>query len=286
MTKTLLRYVLCFLAYANCVISTHAITVNRALVIGLGQQEDNSWLKINGDNDVYYVVKMLQDIGYTDIRTLKNQKATKSAIINALNALSQRCCLGDNVYIHYSGHGQLMTDLNGDESVRWNGWHAYWDESLIPYDAYMVYGNKDRGDKHISDDELAEILTKIRSKVGRKGHIIVVIDSCHSGDATHGDIDEITRGVDTKFSIPRKADAPVANPIPEQWLTISACQPYQLCTEIKDKRIGKLTYALYSMRKTIFKLSNKEIEKQLDDFIGKYVKRVPQNPMVSGRKTL
>lgn len=264
--------------------SIYATPVHRALVIGLGQYEDTSWAKINGDNDVKYVVKMLEQCGYTDIKTLKNQEASKDEIVKAFDNLSQRCKLGDIVYIHYSGHGQLMTDLNGDESSRWNGWHAQWDESVIPYDAYMNYCLKDRGEKHISDDELALHLTKIRQAVGKKGEIIVVLDACHSGDATRGKLDEIVRGVDTKFNIPKDPNAKLEMPLPEQWLTISACQPYQLCTEIKNKRVGKLTYALYSLGSAFFKLGKKDMERYLENFIKKYEGRLPQTPMVSGKK--
>lgn len=266
------------------IMPTHAIPVHRALVIGLGQYEDASWAKINGDNDVRYVVSMLEDIGYTDIKTLKNQEATKSGIIDALNSLVNRCELGDKVYIHYSGHGQLMTDLNGDESTRWNGWHAQWDEALVPYDAYMTYCAKDRGEKHISDDELAEYLTKLRKAVGVKGEIIVVLDACHSGDATRGDLDEVVRGVDMKFNIPKNPNSTLAIPMAEQWLTISACRPYQLCTEIKSKRVGKLTYAIYSQGKAFFKLGKKDMERYLENFLKKYEGRLPQTPMVTGKK--
>lgn len=277
-----LIYVLChiFLSILSC----NAIPIHRGLVIGLGQYEDSNWAKINGDNDVRYVVSMLERIGYTDIKTLKNQEATKKGIINALNSLAGRCNLGDRVYIHYSGHGQLMTDLNGDESTRWKGWHAQWDEAIIPYDAYMTYCDKDRGEKHISDDELAECLTKIRQAVGKKGEIIVVLDACHSGDATRGELEEVVRGVDTRFNIPKDPNAPLTTPLPEQWLTISACQPYQLCTELKGKRVGKLTFALYSLGKHFFNLSNNDMERYLENFIKKYESRLPQTPMVSGRK--
>lgn len=261
-----------------------SLPVHRALVIGLGEYEDTSWAKINGDNDVRYVVKMLEQRGYSDIKNLKNKEATKHGIMTELKNLAKRCESGDCVYIHYSGHGQLMTDLNGDESARWNGWHAQWDESLVPYDAYMTYCPKDRGEKHISDDELAEYLTQIRNAVGSKGEIIVVLDACHSGDATRGELDEVVRGVDSKFSIPKNANAPVANPLPERWLTISACQPYQLCTEIKSKRVGKLTYALYSLGARFFNLGRRDMERYLEDFIKKYEGRLPQTPMVSGKK--
>lgn len=261
-----------------------AIPIHRALIIGLGQYKDTNWAKINGDNDVRYAVKMLEQAGYTDIKTLRNQEATKNGIITALNNLANRCQAGDKVYIHYSGHGQLMTDLNGDESTRWNGWHAQWDESIIPYDAYMTYCANDRGEKHISDDELATYLTKIRQAVGKKGEIIVVLDACHSGDATRGELNEIVRGVDIKFNIPKDPDAVPVTPLPEQWLTISACQPYQLCTEIKGKRVGKLTFALYSLGSSLFKLGKRDMERYLENFLKKYEGRIPQTPMVSGRK--
>lgn len=261
-----------------------SLPVHRALVIGLGEYEDSSWAKINGDNDVRYVVRMLDLQGYSDIKTLKNKEATKLAIVTELHNLARRCESGDCVYIHYSGHGQLMTDLNGDEASRWNGWHAQWDESLVPYDAYMTYCPKDRGEKHISDDELAECLTKIRNAVGSKGEIIVVLDACHSGDATRGELDEVVRGVDSKFSIPKSANSPLANPLPERWLTISACQPYQLCTEIKSKRVGKLTYALYSLGAGFFRLGRKDMERYLENFLKRYEGRLPQTPMVTGKK--
>lgn len=249
---------LCFILMSVSI--SYAIPIHRALVIGLGQYEDTNWAKINGDNDIRYVVRMLEQFGYTDIKTLKNQQATKQGIISALKNLACRSNAGDKIYIHYSGHGQLMTDLNGDEATRWNGWHSQWDESIIPYDAYMTYCTKDHGEKHISDDELAQYLTKIRNAIGKNGEMIVVLDACHSGDATRGELEEIVRGVDTKFNIPKDPNAPLTTPLPEQWLTISACQPYQLCTEIKGKRVGKLTFALYSVAKPFFNLGNKDME--------------------------
>lgn len=284
MTNTLKRHALTVCLALIAIANGYAITIHRALVIGLGQYEDSNWSKINGDNDVRYVVRMLEQQGYTDIKTLKNKEATKQGIITALTDLAKRSDTGDKIYIHYSGHGQLITDLNGDEATRWNGWHSQWDESIIPYDAYMTYCEKDRGEKHISDDELSQHLTKIRKAVGKKGEIIVVLDACHSGDATRGEFDEIVRGVDTKFNIPKDPNAPITTPLPEQWLTISACQPYQLCTEIKGKRVGKLTFALYSLGRSFFKLGKKDMERLLENFLKKYESRLPQTPMVSGKK--
>ncbi len=48
-------------------------------------------------------------------------------MVKAFKRLAARCRRGDIVYVHYSGHGQLMTDLDGDEALRWNGRHSAWD---------------------------------------------------------------------------------------------------------------------------------------------------------------
>ena len=277
MRLLLFMFVLAFAFPANA-------SVRRALIFGLGMQKDTRWGKIHGDNDVYYVERMLRSAGYQDIVSLKNESATKRAMVKAFVDLANRCGSGDLIYIHYSGHGQLMTDLDGDEATRWRGEHAKWDEAWIPYDAYMTYGSGDRGEKHLSDDEIAGLLTAIRRKIGQKGQITVVVDACHSGDATCGGNDECVRGVDMKFNIPKIPGSGQMTAIAEQWRTISACKPYQLCTEIKEKRVGKLTYALFCLGKEVLGMSNKQLESKLAEEMGKYKGRLMQNPVVSGKK--
>ena len=226
-------------------------------------------------------------MGYSDIFTLKNEAATKEAMVKAFKELEARCNNGDIVYVHYSGHGQQMTDLNGDESFKWKGEQAKWDGAWIPYDAYMTYGPNDNGEKHLSDDEVAELLTAIRNKVGKDGEIVVVVDACHSGDATCGiEEDAPVRGIGVKFNIPLTPDAPLEEPLEEQWLTISACKSYQLNMEMKEPKVGKLTYALYTMGAGFFKKSEELLLKELTLFMKKNSGRLPQTPMVTGRKTM
>lgn len=215
----------------------------RALVIGIGEQVDKSWAKINGDKDVPLVQQMLQKVGYTDIRTLVNKQATKAGIVTAFKKLTAQCEAGDIVYIHFSGHGQQVTDVNGDE-----GKEDGWDEAWIPYDAYLRYDEKRyKGEKHLIDDELNTLLTAIRNKIGDSGKLLVVVDACHSGDSSRGDdIDETVRGVKDEFIIPVKQRG-TAQKAPERWLTLSACKDYQLNQEMKNPKAGKLTYALYTL---------------------------------------
>lgn len=279
LTRTNILIAIFFIAVSHTFAVTH-----RALLIGIGKYEDAAWGRIHGDNDVNVMDVMLRKSGFTDIKKLKNEKATKQGIVIAFKELTNRCRKGDVVYVHYSGHGQLMTDLNGDESMRHTARHAKWDEAWIPYDAYMNYCQKDRGEKHLSDDEVAVMLTAIRKKVGTTGRITVVIDACHSGDATSGEEEECVRGVDTKFNIPRLPNIPPAKPIEEKWQTISACRPYQLCTEMKGRDVGKLTYAISLMGKKSFMMSNEQLQNALQQFMDTHRGRLPQNPVVAGKK--
>lgn len=244
----------------------------RALVIGLGEQQDKSWAKNNGDKDVPYVKEMLAAAGYADVRTLINRQATKATIVKAFKSLANNCRVGDVVYIHFSGHGQQMTDVNGDEE---DGL----DESWIPYDAYLRYGANDRGEKHLTDDEINVLLTGIRNKIGASGKMLVVVDACHSGDSSRGDdLDETVRGVYDEFVIPTKKKAGLQiHPNKEQWLTLSACKDFQLNQELKTPQVGKLTYTLYRLSK-----GDGVTMQKIEAFMARYRSRLPQTPVQTG----
>lgn len=249
----------------------------RALVIGLGEQLDNSWAKINGDKDVDYVVEMLTDAGYEDIRTLVNKQATKAEIVAAFHGMAERSGEGDMIYIHFSGHGQRVTDLNGDEK---DGW----DESWIPYDAYLEYDEKhDRGEKHLIDDEINVLLTEIRNNIGESGKMLVVVDACHSGDSDRsGENEEAVRGVYDYFLIPVK-DRGHAKSGDVQWLMISACRHNQSNYEINDPQkgqMGKLTCALYSLAK-----EGNVNRETIDSFMLMHRGKHPQDPMLPDNET-
>lgn len=261
----------------TCVIPAEANT-RRAVVIGLGEQLDKSWGKINGDKDVPLVVSMLKANGFGDIVSLTNSKATKSGIVNAFNSLINRSQKDDIIYIHFSGHGQMMTDMNGDEK---DGL----DESWIPYDAYLKYCAKDRGEKHLSDDEIAAFLSRLHTKIGDGGAIAVVVDACHSGDSTR-DLCEsdsiVVRGIDVDFVIPGKRTKTSARSS-ESWLTLSACQDFQLNQEYNG--VGKLTHILANNWRNYVGKSDQAIYQSIDETYEtrKYKGPVAQNPRLSGK---
>ena len=250
----------------------------RALIIGLGKYEDRAWGKINGDRDVPLVASMLKKARFNTIITLVNSQATKKKIISALNSLALQSKESDIIYIHFSGHGQQMTDLNGDEEDRK-------DESWIPYDAYKKPCNKDHGEKHLSDDEICVLLTKIKYKIGISGKLIVVVDACHSGTSTWSDNQEadIIRGTNELFLTPTISYAGKRPKfIWKNWVTISACKDNQNNYELRGKNIGKLSYALYELIKSNSSFTDKQFESLLKQYFAKTSSPHEQTPIISG----
>lgn len=250
----------------------------RALVIGIGTYEDPAWVRINGDKDVRLVVDMLKLNDFNDITTLTQKEATKSSIVKRFEALTERCAEGDTVYIHFSGHGQRMTDLDGDEE---DGW----DESWIPYDAYRKYCENDHGDRHLCDDEIGMLLMNIRKKVGDRGLIAVVVDACHAGDSTRKTVKSggVVRGVYDNFIIPGKHRVIKRKQQPEKWLTLSSSLDYQLNQEHPGGH-GKLTRALCSLWPEMRGMDNETLVRMIDAYYQRSdVKgRYPQTPVLTG----
>lgn len=154
-----------------------------ALIIAIGEynQDLTGWYPISAGNDVPLIEKTLTDLGFPqqNIMYLKDDAATKEGIQAALGELYSRIAPGDNVVIHYSGHGHQIFDNNEEEI---DGL----DEALVSYDAPMSMKDGYDGSKHFRDDELGDWITKFRIKLGANGHILLFLDSCHSGTGTRG----------------------------------------------------------------------------------------------------
>lgn len=289
MFKNLFISIACMILMLTVSVAVSAQT-RRALVIGIGQQEDKAWGKINGDRDVPFVEEILTNARFKagNIRKLVNQQATKAAIVNAFNSLASQSKRGDIVYVHFSGHGQQMKDVHNDEKDAL-------DECWIPYDAYRKPCDRDRGEKHLTDDEVNYYLNAIRDKIGDAGKMLVVIDACHSGDATRGDEEEMVRGVEDIFEAIKsfiwgtdiennKKDVvnPNAKENKERWITISACKSDQVNIEMKSPAVGKLTYALYKKVKEASRSDNGDFFRKVRIFVNSNTGSRPQYPVMTG----
>lgn len=241
----------------------------RALVIGIGNYpEASGWAKINGDKDLPIVRDMLLANGFQskDIVELKNESATADAIRKALDALVSKAAKGDVIYIHFSGHGQQITDLHGDEE---DGF----DEAWIPIDAQFSYAKgKYEGENHIIDDQLNQWLSQLRSKVGATGKITVVADACHSGGGSRGDEDEteyVVRGTSDAFVIPGNTKPFSGEVGTIDWIFISACKSYQCNYEYKGT--GSLTYALGQQKANLSSTPAQQIQRSIRSTIASII---------------
>lgn len=217
-----------------------------ALLIGIGNYpEVSGWNTINGNNDISIIKPTLIRQGFSEasIVELIDSSATKESILKAFDNLSNSLQSGDVAYIHFSGHGQQITDLNGDED---DGF----DEAWVPYDARKQYeAGVYEGKNHLTDDELSTIFTRLRVRVGARGKIIIVADACHSGSGSRGLPDDtvFVRGTGDKFIIPQQASNVKKKPAPIEWLFVAACRPYQSNYEYRSpsgKYYGVLTYVI------------------------------------------
>ena len=226
-----------------------------ALLIGISNYPqydyvDASWAPIHGTNDVQLISPILAKQGFK-INTLTNESATHEAIGNSLKDLGNNVHAGDIVYIHLSGHGQAVEDVDGDED---DGW----DEAFIPFDAERRYQeNGYHGENHLLDDELNGYLSNIRRKVGETGIVYVVIDACHAGSSYRGEEEEDTvyvRGSEMGFSKTDKTYAPRINRSGSYRIAtekgmapiymLEACRAYEVNLEIKQdgKYYGPMSY--------------------------------------------
>lgn len=285
----------------SCMMLLHAR--NSALLIGIGDYDTDrtGWAVIHGNNDVILLQNKLESKGF-EIFSLIDSQATKANVINALNKLVLKTSTGDIVYVHFSGHGQLIEDLNNDEQEAF-------DQSFICYDAcfssqYNMSGTAYKGQNHLIDDELFPLLNQLKRTVGATGEVIVVFDSCYSGGADRGEmIDDLnpdseiewidtTRGTSDEFRLNsnakvflRKIKKPGNYSTTGGHITIiSACESNKRNYECRDKYSGK---CYGSLSYCIAKLLEKDINiSQWIDFFNdkKYMNfkifRPSQHPVV------
>ena len=151
-----------------------------ALIIAIGDYpEGTGWQDISSDQDVPLIKTALEKQGFKINDILRDEQATKDGIINAFKYLTAKASKDDIIAIHFSSHGQQIFDDNGDEI---DGL----DEAIVSYGAHVRYSDDYKGEEHLRDDTIGDLLEDLRMKLGTKGNVIVTIDACHSGTGTRG----------------------------------------------------------------------------------------------------
>ncbi|MDF5716661.1 MAG: caspase family protein, partial [Rhizonema sp. NSF051] len=138
------------------------------------------------------------------------QWPTYENMVMKFKELTQKAQPGEQVYIHYSGHGgrpeTIYRKLKGDDGI---------DEALVPMDI------GDSTARYLRDLELAKLLKEM---VDKKLVVTLVLDSCHSGGATRGGDSDI-RGLDNNVvdRTTRNTESLVAsyNELETNWLALT-----------------------------------------------------------------
>jgi caspase domain-containing protein len=122
---------------------------------------------------------------------------TYSNIVSAFKSLTEKAQKGDQVYIHYSGHGGRakthIPTIKGNNGL---------DETLVPTDI----GNAST--RYIRDTEIAKIIERMLKK---ELVVTMVLDCCHSGGATRGKGGAVARGINIIDTTSRPQDSLVAS---------------------------------------------------------------------------
>ncbi len=140
------------------------------------------------------------------VKSLVNEQATRSAVIEGLRQHLGQAGEGDTAFFFYAGHGsQEMAP------------EAFWpvepdrlNETLVCYDS------RTDGQWDLADKELAKLVAEVSAK---GAHTTIVLDCCHSGSGTRGDgdvavsvrrapTDRRSRPVDTYLVSPTEVEPP------------------------------------------------------------------------------
>jgi Caspase domain len=238
-----------------------------------------------------------EDTALLEARSAQEQKPTYENIVNTFKEITETAQPGEQVYIHYSGHGGRAKTIYPNLK---QGMGEQNDEGIVPMDI----GDTEEG-RYIRDVEMTTLLKRMTDK----GLIVtVILDSCHSGGATRGDT-EIRSGSE-RDTLTRTAVSLVAEPeeLERNWLELTqnkkigaaglpqsreyvllaACRPneyaYEYAVNGGSERNGALTYWMMDTLTSVATSGQPLTYKLLHDRINAQIqsKFTQQVPMIVG----
>lgn len=229
----------------------------KAILIGVGNYEypesEGGWAKINSCNDIDLLTGKLNKAGFA-VTPVIDAAASLSGIKDSLDKVLKNCHTGDQVLIHFSGHGQQIlseNSLNEEDEMT---------EAFAAYNAKKFYTKNYHGEGHFTDDMLNDYVNKFSAKLGDTGFLMVTVDACHSETATRGGNGAaLTRGESHPLLWPDYT--PKRSKVKgKRYIELSACQDNKLNYEYYDET-SKKTYGSLSF------LLGMALDKGLTDFV-------------------
>jgi len=240
-----------------------------------------------------------EDTALLEARSAQEQEPTYENIVNAFSEITTIAEPGEQVYIHYSGHGAnpptVYSKLKQGSEQK--------DEGLVSMDI----GDTPEG-RYLRDVEMTTLLKRMTDK----GLIVtVVLDSCNSGGATRGDAE--IRSTDQPDTLLRTHESLVApleelernwleltrdRPIgvaglPEarEYVLLAACRPneyaYEYAVNGGIERHGALTYWMVDTLTSVATSGQPLTYKLLHDRVNAQIQsKFPQQmPMILGESS-
>ncbi|MBW4527741.1 MAG: caspase family protein [Phormidium tanganyikae FI6-MK23] len=238
-----------------------------------------------------------EDTTLLAVRSAGEEEPTYENIVRAFDDITQAARSGEQVYIHYSGHGGRVKTIYPNLK---QGSSDQTDEGIVPMDI----GDTPEG-RYIRDVEITTLLKRMTDK----GLIVtIVLDCCNSGGATRGDV-EIRSSTEPDM-LERSTESLVANreelernwreltrdraigvaglPQAREYVLLAACRPNELAYEYAvnggTERHGALTYWMIDTLTSVATSNQPLTYKLLHDRVNAQIQsKFPQQlPMILG----
>ncbi|GAA6619573.1 caspase family protein [Scytonema sp. NUACC26] len=277
-----------------------------ALLVGIDRYDPNSVSQVPSlqgcVNDIAaaqeYLKERTKDGEWQLIEPLilKNEQATREAIIKGFKEHLCKADSSDVVFFYYAGHG-------GQEKAPEEFWVLEPDrlnESLICYDSRTENG------KDLADKELSYLISLVAKK---EPHVVIVLDCCHSGSGTRdlapdvrvrrGPVDNRERDLksylfyedqaaldeiltSSRSLKEQKKTTGVVLPPRGKHIMFSACRDYELAKEYKGDNgepRGVFSYFfLQTLQRTNGQITYRDLARNINAIVSGKVKE--QSPQV------
>lgn len=268
----------------------------KAFLLGIGDYPEHlGWKKLHGNEDAKAIEKLLIEKGAFDknqIVLITEQDATHENVLQQLDTFITRLQPNDTVVFYFSGHGQRVSDLDGDERNEDN-----LDEAFIMYNTPLEEADTNasyRLQNHLLDDALGVRYDSIRSKIGANGFLFVMIDACFSGFSLKGtDFELVDKGTYKSYIIddiqPTTTDID-STALSELIQVNNTYAPVLMLTastntvakEIKEYNSGALTLSFIDLVRNSSFLSNNQLSEKIRNAYDRYLISTDIHPWVYG----
>ncbi|KZV74056.1 hypothetical protein PENSPDRAFT_682237 [Peniophora sp. CONT] len=247
----------------------------QALIIGIDNYKSKEVKDLDGAvadaDDMYNFLRADLQVPDKQIVNLRNERATRSAILTELRALQKRDArAGDPFLVYFAGHGALAKGPDASTVKR----HV---SMLVPYDGDIGTVQQKHCTHNIPDWTIGGLLDELagyKDSPGKGNNITVILDCCHSGSGTRNSLRPRRIVMKDDYQIPCDLDQEITDGTAKKatsffgsnmksHVLLSACREGQLAYE-RDGR-GQFTQALLrTLRSTsAHKITYRELLKRV-----------------------